>query len=198
MTESKRPSPKDKPKGEPKDELNAANQQQRRFGVLFTASAWLILLLMLVLYFTQQQEQQNNPNHDPQGYREGDFNKLVLQANRYNHFVVTGEVNGKKATFLLDTGATVVAVPEKMAAKFGLKKGIRGYSQTANGESISYSTRIATLQLGDIQLYDVPASISPGMNGLDEILLGMSALSQIEFSQRNGELTLTQAVSNPQ
>ncbi|MBT8148751.1 MAG: retroviral-like aspartic protease family protein, partial [Gammaproteobacteria bacterium] len=63
---------------------------------------------------------------------------------------------------------------------------------TANGPVKVYSTRIGKLQLGDIVLYDVPADLNPGMDGSNEILLGMSALSQVEFSQRDGVLLLSQ------
>jgi aspartyl protease family protein len=63
---------------------------------------------------------------------------------------------------------------------------------TANGPVTVYSTRIAKLQLGEIVLYDVPADLNPGMNASNQILLGMSALSQVEFSQRDGMLLISQ------
>ncbi len=79
-----------------------------------------------------------------------------------------------------------------MAQRLGLRKGSEGYAVTANGTVRTWSTVIDTLQMGNIILYDVAADINPGMNGLDEILLGMSALSQIEFTQRDGQLLLIQ------
>jgi len=64
-------------------------------------------------------------------------------------------------------------------------------ANTANGQVQVRATRINTLQLGPITLYNLEASINPGMDG-NEILLGMSALKQIEFSQKGKFLTLRQ------
>jgi aspartyl protease family protein len=105
------------------------------------------------------------------------------------HYVARGKVNGQSVTFLLDTGATLVAIPEGLAQKFGLRKGRQGMSQTANGRVITYRTEIDRLQLGDIQLSNVAASITPGMDG-DVILLGMSALKEFELMQKGDTLTL--------
>ena len=164
----------------------------RSMGLGMTVIAWVILLAMLVVYFTSEEKRQTNPNQQPNTEIIDGQQTLVLQANRQNHFVVTGKVNGSKAMLLLDTGATRVAVPEDMAQALGLVKGRPGYAQTANGQVRTYSTRIDRLEMGDIVLLNVAADINPGMNGMNGLLLGMSALSQIEFTQRDGQLFLTQ------
>ena len=164
----------------------------RSMGLGMTVIAWVILLAMLVVYFTGEEKRQANPNQQPNTQLIERRQTLVLQANRQNHFVVTGKVNGSKAMLLLDTGATRVAVPEDMADALGLVKGRPGYAQTANGQVRTYSTRIDRLEMGDIVLLNVAADINPGMNGMNGLLLGMSALSQIEFTQRDGQLFLSQ------
>lgn len=169
-----------------------ANREQRKLGVTMTVIAWILLFGLLIAWFTQEEERRFNPNQSPDIGEIDGRNTLVLDANRQNHFVMTGKVNGVSATLLLDTGATRVAVPEDMANRLGLRKGPEGYAVTANGTVRTWSTVIDTLQMGNIILYDVAADINPGMNGLDEILLGMSALSQIEFTQRDGQLLLIQ------
>ncbi len=161
-------------------------------GLVMTVIAWLILFALLIIYFTSEEEQRFNPNQNPESLQVDGRTTLVLNANPQNHFVVTGKLNGHKVKFLLDTGATLVAVPEDMANKLGLNKGLSGYALTANGKVKTYSTEIETLQLGDIVLRNVAADINPGMNGMDEILLGMSALSRVEFTQRDGQLLLSQ------
>ncbi|MEX5354424.1 TIGR02281 family clan AA aspartic protease, partial [Pseudomonas juntendi] len=65
---------------------------------------------------------------------------------------------------------------------------------TANGRATGWRTRLDRLQLGDIRLSGVAALIVPGMDG-DEVLLGMSALKQLEFTQRDGTLVLRQNIS---
>ena len=164
----------------------------RSMGLGMTVIAWVILLAMLAVYFTGEEKRQANPNQQPNTQLIEGRQTLVLQANRQNHFVVTGKVNGSKAMLLLDTGATRVAVPEDMADALGLVKGRPGYAQTANGQVRTYNTRIDRLELGDIVLLNVAADINPGMNGMNGLLLGMSALSQIEFTQRDGQLFLSQ------
>ena len=62
---------------------------------------------------------------------------------------------------------------------------------TANGRTEGYRTRLNSVQLGDIRLRDVRAMVVPGLDG-DQILLGMSALKQLEFTQRSGTLLLRQ------
>ena len=62
---------------------------------------------------------------------------------------------------------------------------------TAAGAVQVYLTRIDVLRLGEITLYDVPATITPSMRGID-VLLGMSALSQVAFEQRGNRLILRQ------
>jgi aspartyl protease family protein len=90
----------------------------------------------------------------------------------------------------LDTGATDLVVPESTARRLGLPYGNRGRAMTANGPVTIYQTRIEELHLGKIRLTNIDASINPSMEGA--ILLGMSALGQIEFSQQAGTLTLKQ------
>jgi len=59
---------------------------------------------------------------------------------------------------------------------------------------VASRTERASRQLGEILLHDVAALITPGMDG-DEVLLGMSALKQLEFTQRDGTLVLRQTTS---
>lgn len=159
------------------------------FGKPFMFIAWGLAIVMLVWFFEDKLQQQFNPNSQVQSHVDNGQVKVVLEQNRMGHYVAQGKVNGQSVTFLLDTGATLVAVPENLAQKLGLQKGRQGMSQTANGRVITYRTEIASLELGDIQLSNVDASITPGMDG-DVILLGMSALKEFELTQKGDTLTL--------
>ena len=90
-----------------------------------------------------------------------------------------------------DTGATDVAIPETIADQANLKKGVARVAVTANGSVNVYSTKIGELTLGNISLEDISASITPSMFN-NTILLGMSALKEIDFSQVGSTLTLRQ------
>ena len=109
--------------------------------------------------------------------------------NRAGHYLAPGKINGTTVKFLLDTGATDVAIPEKLAERLQLKKGSRTLSQTANGVVRSYSTVLDRISLGGIELYNIRASIFPGMPS-GEVLLGMSFLKHLEMVQKGNTLTL--------
>jgi len=151
--------------------------------------AWGLALALLVWFFEDKLQQQFNPNQQLATQQQGQRLVVELQQNRMGHYVAEGQVNGQQVTFLLDTGATLVAIPEPLANRLGLKKGRQGMSQTANGRVITYRTVVDELQLGGITLNNVAASITPGMDG-DIILLGMSALKQFELTQKGDTLTI--------
>ncbi len=92
---------------------------------------------------------------------------------------------------MLDTGATIVDIPENIASGLSLERGPRFQVMTANGVISVYSTILDEVQLGGIRLTGVKASINPSSRE-DEILLGMSFLRQLDFSQQGGRLTLRQ------
>lgn len=152
---------------------------------------WVIGLTMLVFLFGGWEERQYNPNMELQSRTAGDIREVTLESNRFHHYVATGRINGEEVTFLLDTGATDVVVPAGLADHLGLKAGSRALAQTANGVIEVRRTVIDELSLGPIVFRHVPASINPGMAG-DEILLGMSALRQVELVQKENQLTLRQ------
>ena len=145
---------------------------------------------LLTNFFQGVLDTQNNPNqkiHTTQSNNE--HIEIVLKRNRSGHYVGTGIINGQKAVFLLDTGATYVAIPEHLAKQLGLKKGQPLSISTANGRTTGYQTNIKALSIGQIHLYDIKAIITPN---LEEILLGMSVLKQLEFTQRGDVLTIRQ------
>jgi len=164
---------------------------QRRMGKGMIIAAWVSLLIILTLLFNAYLEQQNNPNTAPATTTNGLVKEVVLQRNRSGHYVASGRINGTRVTFLLDTGATDVAVSDELASSLGLRRGMRISSQTANGTVTAWRTRLSEVGLGDIRLFNVRASILPGLQG-DEVLLGMSFLKQLEMVQRGKQLLLRQ------
>ncbi|WP_150303294.1 retropepsin-like aspartic protease family protein [Pseudomonas saliphila] len=153
--------------------------------------AWIAGLALAANWFAGLEERQRNPNQQPDSVRTDSVIEVRLDSNRQGHYLVGGQINGTDVTFLLDTGATFVAIPAEVADGLGLRRGRPVMVSTANGLAESYSTQIDSLALGDIRLQDVAAGIVPGMTG-DEILLGMSALRQLDFSQQGGQLILRQ------
>ena len=154
---------------------------------------WVLVLGVLTIIFGVWEEHQYNPNSDPNSFRSdaGSTIDVELVSNRYNHYVVNGTINGYDVTFLLDTGATNVAIPAHLAKTLDLERGYRHQVMTANGVTDAFNTQVNRLTIGDIVLQDIRASINPSMTG-NEILLGMSALKEIEFTQKGDQLMLRQ------
>ncbi|MBT5700678.1 MAG: TIGR02281 family clan AA aspartic protease [Pseudomonadales bacterium] len=147
-------------------------------------------MVFLTFFFGEVEEDRRNPNSDPTSRIYAESIEVPLKRNRQGHYMLVGQINGEDVVFLLDTGATDVVVPESTARRLGLPYGMRGRAMTANGPVTIYQTRIDELHLGEIRLINIDASINPNMEGA--ILLGMSALGQIEFSQQADTLTLKQ------
>ena len=164
----------------------------RRMGQGMMIFAFALGLAALTGAFDGWLDGQANPNRNLQGLVGPDgAREVVLERNRQGHYFAGGEINGLPVTFLLDTGATDVAIPDHVARAAGLQRGYPGRASTANGTVTVYATDIDELIIGNIVLHDLAASITPSMAG-DTILLGMSALQRIEFSQRGSQLTLRQ------
>ena len=153
--------------------------------------ACVAALGLLTAYFGGLEKKQYNPNQNPESLTDQQSAIVQLKRNRFGHYVVTGTINNQNVEFLFDTGATDVVIPESIARDLGLRKGKAGLAYTANGSVTVYGTQIEQLTIGKIILYNVRASINPGMDR-SSILLGMSALKQIEFLQKGDSLTLRQ------
>lgn len=169
------------------EEENREGEKRIGRGMLYVG--WILILALLVWVFSDFEESRLNPNRNLSASATT-TNEVVLQKNIYGHYLFTGLANGKEVDFLLDTGASSVVFTEKQANELGLKKGFRMEVSTANGNISVYTTQLKTLRIGSIVLYDIEAAINPHMDG--DALLGMSALGDLEWSQRGDQLTIRQ------
>ncbi|MEH6591878.1 MAG: retropepsin-like aspartic protease [Halioglobus sp.] len=164
----------------------------RGMSTTMTALAWIVFMVLVGFYFNELLQKQRNPNQVLQTrYTEENTREVSLVGNKYGHYVTSGQVNGRSVIFMLDTGATGVAIPATIAEKLNIPRGRPVQVQTANGMATSYLTQLDSVSVGDITLYDVDAAIVPGYNS-DQILLGMSFLRHIEFTQKGRTLVLKQ------
>lgn len=163
----------------------------KRAGRVFMVLAWCAALFLATRFFGQWEERQQNPNVVVTSEQGEGFIEVKLVGNTQGHFVASGQINGQPVSFMLDTGATDVAIPAEMAERLKLEQGFGVTLSTANGRTEGYRTRVDRLQLGDIVLRDVRAIVVPGLDG-KQVLLGMSALNKLEFTQRGGTMLLRQ------
>ncbi|VVM44433.1 TIGR02281 family clan AA aspartic protease [Pseudomonas fluorescens] len=166
----------------------------QRIGRVFMVLAWCAALFLATRFFGQWEARQQNPNVVVSSEQGEGFIEVKLVSNVQGHFVASGQINGQPVDFMLDTGATDVSIPLDLAKRLKLEEGFGVTLSTANGLSQGYRTRIERLQLGDIVLHDVRALVAPGLHG-DQVLLGMSALNKLEFTQRGGTMLLRQTTN---
>ena len=115
---------------------------------------------------------------------------IKVKADYQNGYVLRGFINDKPVVFLVDTGATSIAMSGTDAKILGLSRGQHGYSATAGGRVSSYATRLKVAQIGNIKITNLHASIIPKMKP-GQILLGMNFLKHLTLNQNKGVLTIT-------
>ena len=120
--------------------------------------------------------------------------KIILTADSRGHFVTTGQMNGATTTFLVDTGATTIAMSTVEAKRLGISyiNGRHGVSNTANGQVMYYSIKLDTVKIGAVTLHQVDAAVIDG-DGMNVTLLGMSFLNRLEMNRAGSTLTLTKS-----
>ncbi len=116
----------------------------------------------------------------------GGNQRTVLKADGQGHFIADGQVNGAVVRFLVDTGATLIALPAADARRMGISyvNGLRGTVNTANGAATAYKVKLDTVRVGEITINNVDAVVLEG--DLTIPLLGMSFLNRTEM-KREGE-----------
>jgi aspartyl protease family protein len=115
---------------------------------------------------------------------------VMLTVDRSGHFMHEGTINGQPIRFLVDTGASTIAMPAAEARRLGIdyRKGVLGSSQTANGSVPVYVVRLDRVGLGAIELTGVDAVVIE--QGLNVTLLGMSFLSRVDMRREGETMTL--------
>jgi len=120
----------------------------------------------------------------------GDRQTAVLIAGQNGHYTADGQVNGGQVRFVVDTGASVVALPANDARRLSIdyRKGQLTTVQTAAGPTPAYSVRLDTVRVGGIELNNVEGMVIE--SGLPIALLGMSFLNRVEIRNDAGQMTM--------
>ena len=115
---------------------------------------------------------------------------VTLAAGASGHVLAEGMVNGGAVRFVVDTGASLVALPGSDAIRLGIdyRKGEAGTIQTAAGPTPAYRVKLNTVRIGGIELNNIDGVVIE--NGLPVALLGMSFLSRVEMKQESGRMTM--------
>lgn len=116
--------------------------------------------------------------------------KIVMTAGSGGHFMVQGAINGSAARFMVDTGATMVAMGASDAQRLGLnyKAGQQGQVSTANGVAPAWKITLNSVRIGDVEVHNVDAVVSP--QPMPYILLGNSFLTRFQMKRENDMMVL--------
>lgn len=128
------------------------------------------------------------------GFASQGKGNVTLYPDRGGHFFVDGLVNGTGVRFMVDTGATVVAMSSAVANRIGIdyrKHGRPGMASTPAGYVNTYDITLGTVQVGGITLHNVAGSVIEGSHPR-EALLGMSFLGQLDMKRDNEKMELSE------
>ncbi|HOK12625.1 MAG TPA: TIGR02281 family clan AA aspartic protease [Ottowia sp.] len=119
----------------------------------------------------------------------GGSDRVALSADARGHFITPGSINNRPTQFLVDTGASVVAIGQAEADRLGLsyRTGQPVTLRTANGTAPGWALRLATVRIGDVTAYEVDAVVTP--SAMPAVLLGNSFLNRFSM-RRDGDTML--------
>lgn len=124
------------------------------------------------------------------GARTGSGRKIVLMSDSQGHFINQGLINGRVMRFMVDTGATTVAIGKPDADRMGLdyKNGRPVQLNTANGVTQGWLLKLDTVRIGDVDVFGVEAIVTP--QPMPYVLLGNSFLGEFQMTRNNDQMVL--------
>ena len=116
--------------------------------------------------------------------------RIVLTADGSGHFMGQGNINGRAVQFMVDTGASAVGLSVNDAERVGLdyRAGQPVRVATANGATQGWRLKLRSIRLGDVEVYEVDAVVTP--QAMPYVLLGNSYLTRFQMKRDNDQMTL--------
>ena len=116
--------------------------------------------------------------------------RIALTESSGGYFMTPGQINGRSVQFMVDTGATHIAMSMLDADRAGIsyKTGQRVRMTTANGDAEGFRIKLNSVRVGDVELYDIDAVVTP--QPMPFVLLGNSFLGRFQMKRENNLMTL--------
>ena len=131
-------------------------------------------------------------SHIGSSFKKDEQPEVAIYKDERGMFSVIGSINNFPVNFLVDTGASHIAMSRNEARRLGIdyrQYGKRGYANTANGTMKTWSVILKKVQVGNIKLHNVKALVS-NSDSPRSVLLGMSFLGQLEMKNDGRSLKL--------
>jgi len=124
------------------------------------------------------------------GASAGRGTRIILTESGGGHFMTAGQINGRAVQFMVDTGATSIAMSVADAERTGInyKNGQPVRISTANGNTQGFRIQLNSVRIGDVEVYDVAAVVTP--EPMPYLLLGNSFLTRFQMKRENNLMTL--------
>jgi len=180
-------------------QTRAEHEQHKKVGKAMLFACWLLILGGAYFIFKWYEYKSEGIYNTVTVKSPSGSIELHIPLTGGDRYEVLGAINNFQVKFLIDTGATSIAISSHVAQKANLKLGMPIDMLTAGGKVTAHTTRIANLYIGsnhDIQIRDINAIISPEMPD-DTVLLGMGALKQLNFRQIGDKLILEYSSTRP-
>lgn len=116
--------------------------------------------------------------------------RVVLTADSRGHFINSGTINGSVMQYMVDTGASTVAIGRPDAERMGLKylSGQPVRMSTANGVAQGWRMKLDSVRIGDVEVFGVEAIVTP--QSMPFVLLGNSFLTEFQMTRTNDQMVL--------
>ena len=126
-------------------------------------------------------------------FNQAEYAEVRIPRDGQGHYFVGGNINGHSVEFMVDTGATMIAMNSDEATRLGLawKNQPRGATSTAGGVVATHELMLAKVSVGGITLHEIPATVVVGQSP-SQLLLGNSFLTRVEMNEDAGTLVLRQ------
>lgn len=124
-------------------------------------------------------------------FKTAEVAEIRIPTGENGHYFVRGQINGRSTNFMVDTGASYVAMNINEAKRLGInyRNGVKSSSSTAGGVVETYVVTLDSLRIGNIVVHKVRAGVVMGDSPVP-ILLGNSFLSRVKMSVESGVLVL--------
>lgn len=154
--------------------------------ILKYLAMWSVVILILVGLYSYRYEFSDFKNRlageiNPKKAQLNDNNQIVIRASNDGHFYVNAKINQTAIRFMVDTGASDIAISLSEAARIGINTKNLNFNkryQTANGTALGAGVILQDFEIAGVKFTNLPASINSGNMGTS--LLGMSFLKQLK------------------
>lgn len=160
-----------------------ANASTAPAGKLMFIIAWLFAFGLLILFFSNYGAKQAEVSYSAK------HKTITITPDAQGHYWMDGNINNVPVRYMIDTGATFVAVPKAIALKAGLRGLYPIMMSTAAGKVAGELARVEQISFANMTFKNIKVVIMPDVQG-STVLLGMNVLSKFSITQKDNRLII--------